>query len=101
MRPPPPPRPGWGESFLKGPVPAGWLWAAGRLPGKALFVGVELWMRAGIQGTATVRLTRIRSALRTIDRRVVSRGLRALEMAKLVEVRRGKGRAPLVTLRWG
>src|SRR5215470_2895400 len=97
MKPPPP---GWGESFLKGPVPIGWLWAAGRLPGKALLVGLDVWFRAGVQGRGTVRLSRARSWLRGLDRWTVHRALRALERAELVEVERVKGRAPMVTLRW-
>jgi hypothetical protein len=37
-----PPRHRSGEKFLKGPIPLLWLIQAGRLPGKALHVGLLL-----------------------------------------------------------
>jgi hypothetical protein len=36
-----------GEKFLRGPIPWKWLIRAGRLPGKALQVGLLLWQAAG------------------------------------------------------
>ena len=85
-----------GEKFLKGPVPWRWLEQAGRLPGKALAVGLAAWQQAGCRRTRTVPLNL--SGL-TVPRRTAQRGLEALECAGLVSVAHRKGRPPLVTLR--
>jgi DNA-binding transcriptional ArsR family regulator len=91
----PAPRHRDGELFVKGPIPWSWLAAAMALPGRALHVGIALWLRAGIagNGVVSVNLSRL-----PVDRSASSRGLRALEAAGLVSVSRRPGRKPLVTL---
>jgi hypothetical protein len=90
-----PPRHKPGEKFLKGPVPWRWIEAAGKLPGKALAVGLAAWREAGCRRARTVPLNL--SAL-AVPRRTAQRGLTVLEGARLVSVERRKGRPPLVTL---
>jgi hypothetical protein len=91
-------RPGRKGKFLAGPVPLRWLRRAAALPGKALAVGLALWFLRGCRKQWTVRLTR-----KTLERFGVKRkpgylGLRKLETAGLVRVRRHPGRSPMVTL---
>ncbi len=84
--------------FLKGPIPLAWLRAAAQLPGKALHVGVALWFLVGVSGSSTVPLQP--SLLRQfgVDRHAGYRAVHALEGAALVQVRRHRGRAPMVTV---
>lgn len=85
--------------FLKGPIPMEWLWAASRLQGRALHVGIELWFRSGIQRSPTVRfsVSRLATCIGT-GRATVTRGLQALDAAKLVAVVHQKGRRSSVTI---
>jgi hypothetical protein len=87
--------------FLKGPIPGDWLHRAAILPGRALHVALALWYLAGLEKRQNVRIT-----ARVLDRFGVSRyagrrGLAALEYAGLVNVKRHKGRCPIVTLLGG
>jgi hypothetical protein len=92
------PRKRVGELFLKGPVPMGWLSRAGRLPGRALHVGVVLWMLSGIKRSGTVVLGSAHLREMGVDRHAVYRALRHLEAGALISVSRNLGRAPCVTL---
>lgn len=87
-----------GERFLKGPIPWSWLAQAARQPGRALHVALVLWFWAGIKGRVEVPMptTQVRSL--GVSRYAAYRGLAALEKAGLVEVRRHRGRTPLVTI---
>jgi hypothetical protein len=98
--PPPsrPPRHWPQEPFLKGPIPWAWLARAGRLRGKALAVGLVLWRRAGVARKRTVRLYQARPEGLGLNEHSARRGLRALERAGLVEVRRRPGRGLDVTI---
>ena len=89
------PRHRQGELFLKGPIPWSWLALAMSLSGKAVHVGLALWLRAGIgcNGMVSVNLSRL-----PFDRSSASRGLAALEGAGLVRVTRRPGRKPVVML---
>jgi hypothetical protein len=93
-----PPRHRPGEKFLKGPIPWAWLDSAGRLPGKALAVGLLLWKRAGVARKRTIRLCLANSRALGLNRDSARRGIRALERANLVEVRRRPGQALDVTI---
>lgn len=85
--------------FLKGPISWAWLAACGRLRGRALHVGLALWLESGMRGSPTVALRpKHRDAL-GVDRHAARRALVAMEAAGLVGVERGRGRAPTVTLR--
>ena len=95
---PAPAHPAQKGKFLRGPVPLAWLQRAAELRGKALAVGLALWFLRGCQKRWTVRLTR-----RTLQRFAVGRkpgylGLKNLEAAGLVRVRRRVGRSPVVTI---
>ncbi len=93
-----PPRPRPGELFLKGPVPWTWLAHAARLPGKAVHVGLVLWLLAGLTGKAEITLGSAYLHESGVNRYAAYRALQALEVAGLVRVVRGRGRSPLVTI---
>jgi hypothetical protein len=98
--PPPnrPPRHRQGERFLKGPIPWPWLELAGRLPGKALHVALALWQQAGLAKRRKVRFGLTRLQPMGIGLQAARRGLRNLERAGLVTIRRNPGRTLEVTL---
>jgi hypothetical protein len=73
------------KRFLKGPVPEQWLLRAMRLPGKALAVGVLLWLEHGIAKRWTVRFCQERYAEEGISWRAAHRAIRVLEQAGLIE----------------
>ena len=84
--------------FLKGPIPLPWLMRAAALPGKSLAIGVALWFKAGVSSTHTVPASG--SLLRRfgVGRGAGRRGLRLLETAGLIKVKRHAGRCPVVTI---
>lgn len=84
--------------FLRGPVPMPWLQIAMKLPGKAIHLGVYLWHLAGMRGPAGLVLNLSGLAAYGVDRWAASRALAELEGAKLVQVTRGRGRSPRVTI---
>jgi len=84
--------------FLKGPVPMAWLRMAGRMPGKALLVGIEVWFQAGLKRSTEVTISLSRFRLFGVSRFAAARGLRALERAGLISVVRHPGRKPLVRI---
>jgi DNA-binding transcriptional ArsR family regulator len=69
------------------------------LPGKAVHVGLHLWLEAGMKGSADVAPS-LSSIQRNvgISRFAAGRGLAALEVAGLVAVERHAGRKPRVRL---
>ncbi len=88
-----------GEEFLCGPVPAEWLRIAGRHGGKALQVGLELWVMQGIKKRATLRLSYRRLEQRWgVNRWAAYRAAKWLEQHGLISVARHPGRCPEVTL---
>jgi hypothetical protein len=87
-----------GEPFLRGPVPWKWIQQAGALPGKALAVGLLLWLQAGCSKGRVVRFSMTRAAELGCHPDTVRRGIHALESAGLVRVERPAGRCLLVTL---
>jgi len=84
--------------FLKGPVPWRWLQQAARLPGRALAVGMALWLLVGLRKRHNVRLSPSKTRSLGISPRAARRGLKALERATLVAVDRHRGRSPDVTV---
>ncbi len=97
-RKPVPTRPARKGKFLRGPVPLAWLRRAAELPGKGLAVGLALWFLRGVRKRWTVRLTR-RTLLRFgVGRKPGYLGLKYLEAAGLVRVRRHVGKSPVVTI---
>ncbi len=90
-----------GEHFLKGPVPLNWLAQAARCGGKALSVAIILWYRAGLKRSPTVKVPRWTADKFGLGRHAKTRGLKALERAALVSVKRQTGCSPVVTLLHG
>ncbi len=88
-----------GELFVRGPIPWAWLTAAARLPGRALHVGIVLWLESGFRTSAVVALSQQRLRDLGVDRYAGYRGLSRLEQADLVDVQRHPGRLSVVTLR--
>jgi hypothetical protein len=90
-----PRRPG---KFLKGPVPWDWLARAMALPGKALHVGLMLWLHSGMANRRTVHFCLARAEAEGIPTRTARRAVRALERAGLVSVVQRPGRGLEVTI---
>lgn len=93
-----PPRHRKGERFLCGPIPLAWINIAMNLPGRSWHVATVIWFLAGLQRSSTVKLEYQAARDAGLDRHVVYRGLTNLERARLIDVERGQGRCPLVTL---
>ena len=79
-------------------IPLPWLEQASRLPGKSLHVGIVLWYLSGVSKSQTVKLTRLRLSRFGLLPETGRRGLRMLEEAKLVDVKRSGNKSPTVTL---
>jgi DNA-binding MarR family transcriptional regulator len=91
------PRHGAGQRFLKGPIPWDWLRQAGELPGKALHVGICIWLEVGMKRSANVKVSLSKVGREMgCDRTTASRGLQHLETAGLINVDRHPGRCPRV-----
>jgi hypothetical protein len=93
-----PPRHKRREWFLKGPIPGNWLGRASALPGKSLHVALAVWHEAGLKKCREVKLTRTVLAKFDVLPDSGRRGLKWLEGAGLVVVRRHSGRCPVVTI---
>ncbi len=87
-----------GEHFLKGPVPLYWIAKAACCSGRALDVAIILWYRAGLEDCWTVKIPRWVADKFGLSTDAKSRGLRALETAGLVSVKRQTGCSPVVTI---
>lgn len=86
------------DLFIKGPIPLGWVTRANALPGKAGAVGMALWFLAGIKSGVTFKVTAEARRVAACSRQAFSRGLDALEDAKLIAVTRQVGCSPEVTM---
>jgi hypothetical protein len=84
--------------FFDGSVPLAWLVIAAKLPARSLHVGMVVWYAAGVSGSASVHLSNTLCLRFGLDRNAKYRGLRSLELAGLVAVKRRRGRSPLVTI---
>jgi hypothetical protein len=84
--------------FLKGPIPGKWIEAAASLPGRALHVGLAVWVAAVMDHSNRARLTRRHLARFAVPYDAGRRGLLVLERAGLVYAERHTGRCPVVTL---
>ena len=87
-----------GEEFLKGPIPLHWWCLAASLPGKTLAIGSAIWFKAGVTKRNTIRLTGKLLTKFGVGRKAGYRGLKRLELAELVSVKRHAGRCPVVTI---
>ncbi|HKC93819.1 MAG TPA: hypothetical protein VKB81_07335 [Nitrospira sp.] len=84
--------------FIKGPLPLDWMAACGRLPGRALHVGLCLWYLHGLRKEVSVVCSYRVLAEFGVKRHAAYRALKALEQAGLISVIRGPGKSPRVTL---
>ncbi len=84
--------------FVKGPVPLGWLERAGRLPGKALHVGMFLWFRVGLTKAMTVKPSYEELNRLGVLPDAFRRALKKLEEAKLVTTDKHPGRKTRITI---
>lgn len=84
--------------FLKGPIDWAWISRAGKGVGRALHVGIALWLERGMTGADAVRLSYARLKDMGVDRHAGRRGLAELERLGLVSVARNQGRSPVVTI---
>jgi DNA-binding MarR family transcriptional regulator len=84
--------------FLKGPVPWTWLSQAARASGRALQVGIALWLQRGMRRSDRVTLPTARLTELGLDRYAVARALTRLEAAGLVTISRRRGRKAVVTI---
>jgi hypothetical protein len=91
-------RPRKGKKFLWGPVPWEWLTAAAAISCSAVLVGLVLWHLAGLRKSHTVRFEYGRAADFGLHRQTVYDALKRLSEAGLVQVDRGNGRCPVVTI---
>jgi hypothetical protein len=101
LQPPTPkrrPRRSTGDWFLKGPIPGKWLEQAASLPGRALHVGLAVWLAAAMDHSNRAKLTRRHLARFAVPYDAGRRALLVLERAGLVSVERHTGRCPVVTI---
>jgi hypothetical protein len=101
LQPPRPkrrPRRTAGDWFLKGPIPGKWLQCAAGLPGRALHVGLAVWVAAAMDHSNRAKLTRRHLSRFAVPYDAGRRGLTTLEKAGLVYAERHPGRCPVVTL---
>lgn len=89
------------QHYLGGKPPMAWLSRAHKAGKAALAAGTALWFKRGLQGGKNAPI-RVDSSLRRsmgLTRDQARRGVRALERAGLLEVRRGgRGRCAEVTI---
>jgi DNA-binding transcriptional ArsR family regulator len=84
--------------FIKGPIPLSWIKTAAKLPGKALEISMVLWFLKSVNKRNTVRLSGKMIKEFGVSRPTYYRGLKALEDAGLVSIKRRVGRSPVVKI---
>ena len=87
-----------GGRFLSGQIPWNWLSACACLPGKALHVGIALWLWRGIKKSYRVKLSVKGLEELGVSRHAAYRALKVIEERGLASVERHRGRSPRVTL---
>ena len=93
-----PPRHKKGELFLKGPIPWNWLLAASKQKGKALHIAIGIRFLEGLKRTKIIVLKSKLLRDLGVNRCSAYRGLKTLEKARLIEVKRHIGRLPMITI---
>jgi len=84
--------------FLKGPVPWPWLLQAMKLPGKALAIGLMIWLKCGITKRDTVHFCLREAEEAGISTKAARLAIQQLEADGLIEVQRLPGRGLDVTI---
>lgn len=85
-------------SFLKGPIPWPWIRTAVKLPGKALAIGLMLWLESGMKRRKSIHFVLTRAVKIGIPHSTARRAIRELEQARLIRVKRRPGRGINVVL---
>jgi DNA-binding transcriptional ArsR family regulator len=93
-----PPHHGPREKFLRGPIPWKWLQRAACLPGQSLHVALILWQESGMRNRRTISFCQRRGMDLGMSIDTARRGLRRLEVAGLVTLKRMPGRGVEVTI---
>jgi hypothetical protein len=88
------------NAFIRGPMPLGWFIRAANIPRRnALVVSLVLWYLAGLRSERVGLVLCVnRCEPFGLGRKAVERGLRDLEVAKLIRVDRQVGKCPRVDL---
>jgi hypothetical protein len=86
------------ELFIRGPIPVGWMARACTLPGMAAQVAVAIWFLRGLRGSDQFALTPSTLIRFNVNRYSGYRGLKQLEKAGLISVRRRKGAGPIINI---
>ena len=85
--------------FLKGPVPMSWIRTVGKLPGKALSVGVVLFFLAGLKrSTVRIQLSSRELLKIGVNRFAKYRALKTMADAGLITVDSHIGLSPVITI---
>ena len=84
--------------FLKGPIPIHWLVSARKVSPTALTVGLVLWHLSGLEKNKTFKVTNRILKMWGLNRFVKYRGLKKLEKAGLIKVKRQNKTSPVVTI---
>jgi hypothetical protein len=88
------------KRFIRGPIPAAWIYRAARLPGRALHVGVLIWEVAGFSSTTSgLAISSERAVRYGVNRFAKRRALGVLERDGLITITRVRGRSPLVSIK--
>ena len=74
------------KPFIAGPLPQPSFDKTVALPGKAVTIALELWFLRAIQKSQTVIFKTRRLRRLGVSERVIRRGLRALEKARLISI---------------
>lgn len=84
--------------FIKGPIPVDWIAKANKIGKSASLVGLVLWYTYGLTKNKTVVLTSKKTKEFNLSRYIKYEGLKALEKAGLITVKRRKKQNPIVTI---
>jgi DNA-binding transcriptional ArsR family regulator len=85
--------------FIKGPIPLPWIIGAVKLSPCALRISIVIWYVRGLRKSDTFILSNKMLKEFGLDRYTKYRGLKLLEEAGLVEVKRRSKRNPMVTIK--
>ncbi len=87
------------KPFLKGPIPLDWLNNAGKLPGKSLHLALVIRWLVDMNGGKPTKITAKALERFGISPDACSDGLKRLETANLITVKRLPGQRPTVAYR--
>lgn len=88
-----------GEMFHAYRLPWSWYHVAASLPGKALAVGLLIWWEVTVIKRPTIRFSYLKARALNSSDQTIRNAIKNLEVAGLVEVDRGPGNSPRITLK--